>query len=252
MKRLGLLSGLIILFLWSPLVRVAAKGMSVEAFTLLFTHAQIMKSLGQSLFLGVCSACISTLMGTLTAFALPRLPGLRQKLVASGLIFPMVLPEIAIGLSFLVWFIKLGIPLGWGTLISSHVAFSFSYTTLIMKTRVETLDRSLMDAARDLGAGRWHVFRHALLPQLAPGLAASLVTAFSLSLDDFLITYFVKGLDQMTLPIQIYSMLKVRIGPEIYALSLILFCISIVAVLLSQIWLHARKTSQLRSPSAAH
>ena len=112
-----------------------------------------------------------------------------------------------------------------------------------MKTRVEALDNALVDAAKDLGASRFHVLRHAIIPQVAPGLLASFLTCFSLSLDDFLISFFVKGLSQMTLPIQVYSMMKTRIGPEIYALSLILFCISLFAVLISQLWFKAKPVS---------
>jgi len=241
MKLLTAIAAIIILFLWSPLVWVASKGLSIEAFSNLAARPDILMSLLQSVLLGIACAFLATLAGTFTAFALPAMPAFRRKLVNAGLVFPMILPEIAMGLCFLVWFIKIGWPLGWSSLVASHVAFSFSYATLIMKTRVETLDRSLMDAAGDLGAGRLSVLRHALLPQLVPGLVASFVTCFSLSLDDFLISFFVKGIDQMTLPIQIYSMLKVKIGPEIYALSLILFCISLTGVLLSQLWLTSRQ-----------
>ena len=94
-----------------------------------------------------------------------------------------------------------------------------------------------------LGAGPWAQFRHALWPQLAPGVLASLVTCFSLSLDDFLITFFVKGFDQMTLPVQIFSMLRLRVAPEVYSLSFLLFCISTTVVLLSQLWLNSDKKS---------
>ncbi|MGZ3672425.1 MAG: ABC transporter permease, partial [Bdellovibrionota bacterium] len=125
---------------------------------------------------------------------------------------------------------------GWGTLLLSHFAFTYCFVVLVLKTSVARLDHSLSDAARDLGAGSVQVFRHAVLPQLLPGIVAGAMMAFSLSLDDFLITFFVKGIDQITLPIKVYSMMHLRIGPEIYALSVVLFAISLVSVLLTQLW----------------
>lgn len=104
-----------------------------------------------------------------------------------------------------------------------------------MKLRVDALDWSLVDAARDLGASDLETFKTAIFPQLIPAIGASVFTCFALSLDDFLISFFVKGLSQITLPIQIYGMLKLRIQPEIYALSLFLFCISLLGILLAKL-----------------
>ena len=244
MKVLAVFSWMIVCFLWTPLLWIAYRASNVEAFTRLMSRDDILSSASQSMGLAFSTAIISTVLGTVTAFALPELPKLKRTMVDTGLVFPMVLPEIAMGLGFMVWFIKIGWSFGWLTLISSHIAFCFSFSTLIMKTRVEALDFALVDAAKDLGASRFHVLRHAVIPQLAPGLLASFLTCFSLSLDDFLISFFVKGLSQMTLPIQVYSMMKTRIGPEIYALSLILFCISLFAVLVSQLWFKTKPVSR--------
>lgn len=237
---LGGFSVLVILVLWAPLLVISSRGMHWDAFVRLFEREDILSAAYQSLGLAFLSGLLATILGTVIAFSLPALPPRMRRWVNMGLVFPMVLPEIAMGLSFLVWFIKLGISLGWGTLIASHVAFSLSYATLVMKARVETLDSSLVDACWDLGASPFQVFRHGIFPQLKPGLMASLVTCFALSLDDFLITFFVKGLDQMTLPVQIFSMVRIRISPEIYALSLILFCLSLICVLFTQLWKHQK------------
>ncbi|MBC7690699.1 MAG: ABC transporter permease [Methylotenera sp.] len=249
MKALTGFAILVIAFLWSPLMWVAYRGASVEAFARLMTREDILSAATQSFGLAFVAATLATFFGMITAFALPGMPRFKGWLIETGLIFPMVLPEIAMGLSFLVWYIFLGTPFGWGTLVASHVAFCFSFATLAMKARVETLDRGLIDAAHDLGASPAQVFRHAIFPQIAPGLLASWVTCFSLSLDDFFISFFVKGLSQMTLPIQLYSMMKVRIGPEIYALSLILFCFSLLAVLVTQLWLKSKLKSANALPS---
>lgn len=230
-------SGGLVVFLLLPLMFVVSKGLRVEALGLLIQRDDIMSAALQSVALALVSAMVTTVLGTLTALALPRLGSKFQVFIKAGLVFPMVLPEIAIGLSLLVWFVQLGIPLGWGTLLGGHVALCLGYSTFVMKARVETLDESLLDAARDLGASRFGIFRHGMFPQLVPAFAASFLMCFALSLDDFLISVFVKGFDQMLLPIQIFSMMRVRLGPEIYALSAVLFCISLAGVLLTQIWL---------------
>ena len=236
MKRLGFITGAIIVFLWSPLVFIFAKGLNAEAFAKLWGESEILWALGQSLLLAAATCVFSTFLGTLTAFAMPRLGVGMRKWVNLGLFIPMVLPEIAFGISYLVWYIKLGLSLGWITLFMSHVAFTFCYAVLVMKTRVDAFDSSLLDAGRDLGANRLRLFRHAVLPQLTPALVASAVMTFSLSLDDFLISFFVKGLDQVTLPIKIYSMMKLRIGAEVYALSVVLLTLSLISVMGTQIW----------------
>ncbi len=225
----------VIIFLWLPLVLTLRKGLSLEGVDRLLANHDLLSSLQQSLLLAGASAVIATAMGTLTALALPRLSKAWRGRFETLLLVPLLLPEIALGLALLVWFVKIGANFGWGTLIAGHVGFSFTYATLVMKANIESLDRSLIDAARDLGAPNRAVFRHALLPQLLPGLIASFATAFALSLDDFLISFFIKGMDQVTLPIKIFSMLRLSVGVEIYTLSLFLCGISILGVLVSQL-----------------
>jgi ABC-type spermidine/putrescine transport system permease subunit II len=244
-KALTAVAIAILLFLLAPLMGVVIKGLSRQAFADLFSKPEILSAAIDSFALAAASALIATVLGTMTAFALPSLSPRMRKFVARGLIFPMILPEIALGLSFMVWFIKWGIPLGWGTLLSAHCAFCLSYATLIMKARVETLDWSLVDAGRDLGAQKLSLFRHAIYPQLVPALIASLVTCFALSLDDFLVSTFVKGMDQKLLPITIYSMMRLRVGQEIYSLSLLLFCFSVLIVLVTQLWMRVRSKADL-------
>jgi|GEM_PF-3555722 len=235
MKRLFPVFLLVVVFLWLPLALTLRKGFSHEGLERLINNHDLLSSLNQSLVLALVSSLIATLMGTLTAFALPSFSRFWRKRFETLLLLPLLLPEIALGLALLVWFVKIGLNFGWGTLVMGHVGFCFTYATLIMKANIETLDRSLLDAARDLGASTSSVFRHALLPQLLPGLIASFATCFALSLDDFLISFFIKGMDQMTLPIKIFSMLHLKIGLEIYTLSLFLCGISIVGVLVSQL-----------------
>lgn len=236
MKWLRAYMWALLLFLWAPLLVVIVKGSSISAFEKLLGNAEVMLSFRNSVVLGVVTALVSTLLGLATAFALPAFPERARGWITGSLLLPLVLPEIAFGIAYLVWYQQLGFTPGWGTLLLSHFAFTYCFVVLVLKTSVARLDHSLADAARDLGAGPVQVFRHAILPQLIPGIVAGAMMAFSLSLDDFLITFFVKGIDQITLPIKVYSMMHLRIGPEIYALSVVLFAISLVSVLFTQLW----------------
>lgn len=236
MKALRAYVWLVLAFLWAPLLVVLWKGANMEAFTRLFANPELIASFKNSLLLGGAAALLTTLMGLATAFALPQFSEKTRAWIASSLLLPLVLPEIAFGLAHLVWYQSIRFPLGWTTLLLSHFAFTFSYSVLVLKTSVSQLDSSLVDAAKDLGAPVLSIFRHAIFPQLVPGIMASLMMAFSLSLDDFLISFFVKGIDQMTLPIKVYSMMRLRAGPEIYALSVVLFGISFFTVVISQLW----------------
>ncbi len=236
MKALKGIAILVFLFLWIPIFRVLFKGLSFEAFEKLFGSIDTLIAFRNSVLLGAISAALAVLAGAFTAAALPRLPRLGKKLMGGGLLFPMLLPEISLALALMIWFLKLGMPLGWGSLALGHFAYLFPFATLVLKGHFETMDDSLLDAVRDLGGKGWDLLRHGILPQIFPGLMAAFSTCFLLSLDDFLISFFVKGVDQVTLPIKIYSMIKLGVGPEIYALSLLLFCLSVVAVLLSQLW----------------
>lgn len=236
MKWLRAYAWALLVFLWAPLLFVLGKGASPDAFQKLFLSNEILTSLEHSALLAGGTAFLCTLFGLAIAFALPALSPRLRSFVAGSLLLPMVLPEIAFGLAYLVWYQTLGLSLGWGTLLFSHVGFALCYSVLVLRGSVSRLDSSLADAARDLGAGPLAIFRHAILPQVMPGLIASAFLAFSLSLDDFLITFFVKGIDQITLPIKIFSMMRLRLGPEVYALSVLLFGISLVSVLMAQLW----------------
>ncbi|HEY8278345.1 MAG TPA: ABC transporter permease [Bdellovibrionota bacterium] len=241
MKILQIYFCLLLLFLWAPLVAVLFKGSAPEAFVLLWKNSELLLAFRNSLVLGAITAFLSTILGLATAFALPSFSPKVRAWVTGSLLLPLLLPEIAFGIAYLVWFRDLGLSLGWETLLLAHFAFTFCFVVLVLKTSVARLDSSLADAARDLGANGLQVFRHALLPQLLPGILAGAAMAFSLSLDDFLISFFVKGIDQITLPIKIYSMMRLRIGPEIYALSVVLFAISLFGVLFTQLW-HAKNS----------
>lgn len=232
----------VLIFLWAPLLAVLWRGLSPSAFSQLLTNSEVIEAFTNSLLLATGAATLSTVIGLATAFALPALKPRLRRWVLGSLLLPLVLPEIAFGIAYLVWFRAAGIPAGWGTLLLAHFAFTFSYVVLVLKSGVGSLDHSLSEAARDLGAPPLTVFRHSIWPQLVPSLVAGAMMAFSLSLDDFLISFFVKGIDQMTLPVKLYSMMRLRIGPEIYALSVVLFGFSCASVLITQVWLYRSRS----------
>ena len=242
MKGLKFYLWAVLAFLWAPLLVVLWKGLSLSAFTKLFANTEVILAFTNSLLLAAAAALLSTLVALATAFAIPALSPAWRRWVLGSLLLPLVLPEIAFGIAYLVWFRAAGLPAGWGTLLLSHFAFTFCYVVLILKSGVAALDPTLSEAARDLGAKPLTVFRHAIWPQLLPSLAAGAMFAFSLSLDDFLISFFVKGIDEMTLPVKLYSMMRLRIGEEIYALSVVLFGFSCASVLITQVWLTRSKS----------
>lgn len=163
---------------------------------------------------------------------------------------PIVVPDIIMGLSLLVLFSQLGLDLGKTTVIIAHITFSISYVYVIVSSRMANMGNQLEEAASDLGATQWETFRYVVLPSIWPGVIAGALIAFTLSIDDFLISFFVAGPNSSTLPIYIYSSVKRGISPEINALCTIMILVSVALIILAQ-WLlnrgnrEEKKTSML-------
>jgi spermidine/putrescine transport system permease protein len=171
------------------------------------------------------------LLGTLAAVALHRFHSRLQKVHFLLVQLPLVLPEVLMGFSMLLFFVAMGINLGLATIWVAHVTFCLSFVTMVMLGRLQDFDFTLLDAARDLGATRWQATTRILLPLLWPGILASALLAFTVSLDDFVITFFVSGPGTTTLPVQIYSMMKTsRSLPIINALSSLLLFGTVITV----------------------
>jgi spermidine/putrescine transport system permease protein len=144
---------------------------------------------------------------------------------------PLVMPEIVMGLSLLIWFVRLGIPLGQFCIILGHITFSLSYVLITVRARLEDFDPSVEEAARDLGATPWQTFWRVTLPLISPAILSGALIAFTLSFDDFLVTFFTAGVGSDTLPVRIYSMIKFGMSPEIHALSSLVLGATLVLVL---------------------
>jgi spermidine/putrescine transport system permease protein len=144
------------------------------------------------------------------------------------------MPEILLGVSLLLFFIQvLNLTLGMLSIILAHITFSIGFVALIVRARLAGMDDSIFEAARDLGATPWQTFRHITFPLILPGVIAGWVMAFTLSIDDFVITFFTAGVGVSTLPLRIYSMIKIAVTPEVNAVSTILMLLTLVLILLA-------------------
>lgn len=206
------------------------EGFTLEWYVKLFRNEKILRAAFNSLVVASLSCLAGTALGVMAAVAQERFPWRRKALLEGFFYLPLVIPELMMAVGFLLFFGVLGWRLGLGTLVAAHVTFNVPLVWLITRARLKKLDARLEDAAVDLGATRWQAFRKVTLPLLAPAVAAGALMAFVISLDCFIISFFVAGPDNTTLPVQIYSMLKFSISPEVHALSTVLFLVSMALV----------------------
>jgi spermidine/putrescine transport system permease protein len=201
-------------------------------YTKVLANAQVLDAFKVSVWVGAWSTLISTLLGTSAALAIERhrFPG--RKLFDALIHLPLIMPEIVLGLSLLIWFVLLGITLGTFSIILAHITFSVSYVIITVKARLEGFDYSLEEVALDLGATRMQTFWKVTFPLIWPGILSGALMAFTLSFDDFLITFFTAGAGSDTLPLKIYAMIKFGVSPEINALSTLMLAITLVLVLI--------------------
>ena len=246
-RALLLFSVLIYAFLYAPILVLMLfsfnssrstqnwTGFSTEWYVALLGDESIHQAFFNSMKVGVTATLISTVIGTLTALALTR-HNFRGKLAADTTIYAAtVMPEIVVGVSLLVFFvatlIPLGIELGIVTIVIAHVAFTISFVTIVVRARLAGMDESLEEAAQDLGANPVTTFVRVTLPLILPGVMAGGLLAFTLSFDDFVITFFVAGVGSSTLPLKIYSMIKFGVSPVINALSTVVMISTMILIL---------------------
>jgi spermidine/putrescine transport system permease protein len=180
-------------------------------------------------------------IGTMTALALARY-NFAGKGAFEGLLYiPIIIPEIVMGVSLLLFFVQAKIALSIWTIILAHITFNIPFVAVVVRARLADFDNRLLEAAADLGAGPWRTFSKVTLPLIMPGIAGGALLAFTLSIDDFVISFFTTGPGANTLPLHIYSMVKTGVTPEINAVSTLLLLASIGLVVLS---LKTQKNSQ--------
>ncbi len=210
------------------------EGFTFQWYARLFHQREIWHALRNTLVIAFGATAISVVLGSLSAFALHRYSNRLQRFHYMLIYTPLVVPEILMGMSLLLFFVALNVQLGLATIFIAHVTFCISYVAMVVLSRLQDFDFSIIEAAQDLGAGWWTTTWRVLLPLLAPGIAAGGLLAFTLSIDDFVISFFVAGPGSTTLPIRIYSMIKHGSPPLINALSAILLVVTFIMVWLSQ------------------
>jgi spermidine/putrescine transport system permease protein len=209
------------------------EGFSFRWYGELFRDEAMMAALKNSLIVAVASTLISTVFGTMVALVMERHQFLGKTAFDALLYLPIIIPDIAMAVMLLLFFVWTQIGLSIVTIIISHVAFNISFVAVVVRARLVGFDRSLEEAAQDLGANELQTFWHVTLPLLMPGILGGALLAFTLSLDDFVITFFTAGVGSTTLPLRIYSMVKLGITPEINAISTLLLMASMLLVMMS-------------------
>lgn len=219
-------------------------GFSTEWYIRLANNTDLLDAARNSLLVGLITTIVATVIGTLTALAMERYRFRLRTTFDANLYLPIVIPEIVMGISLLLFFNQALFPFlenslgirattGLHTITISHIAFDIPFVYVIVRARLADFDRTLEEAAADLGADEWQTFKHVTLPLLMPGIIGGALLAFTLSLDDYLITAFTKGVREQTMPLYIYSLVRRGVTPEINALSSVLLLGSIGLVGLS-------------------
>lgn len=236
--------GLILLFLYAPIIiliilsfnksksRSKWGGFTLQWYKDLFKNADIMKALYTTLLIAFLSALIATIIGTIASIAINRMKLVSKTIIMTITNIPMLNADIVTAISLMLLFIALRFTLGLNTVLISHITFNIPYVILSVMPKLRQLNISAYEAAMDLGAKPFYAFYKVVLPEIFPGILSGFLLAFTMSLDDFVITHFTKGLTVDTLSTKIYSEIRKGIKPEMYALSTLLFTTVLVLLIL--------------------
>lgn len=205
-------------------------GFTLRWYIALFANERMLQAALNTLLIGLLASAAATLLGTLAGLALHRY---RLRILPVLVLAPVAMPEILMGLSLLLFFVALNLTLGMLSIVLAHITFCIGFVAVVVESRLAGMDESLLEAARDLGATPWQAFRRVTLPLTMPGVLAGALMAFTLSIDDFVVTFFVAGAGASTLPLQIYSMLKIAVTPEVNAISTLLMALTLTLILLA-------------------
>ena len=237
-----------LLFLYTPIIvliifsfndsrrNIVWKGFTLKYYKKMFSNEILLEAFLNSILIAVITTILSLMLGVLTAILLWRFQFPLKSLYQGMIMIPVIVPEICIGIAFLVFFNWIGWPpdLIWPLsllkIIFAHSLFCFPFVAVVIRAKLVSLNRECEEAALDLGANAWHVYRDIWFPHLKPSLIAGGLLAFTLSLDDFVITFFTSGPETITLPIKIYSMVRFSVTPEVNAASTVLIVVTILSV----------------------
>jgi spermidine/putrescine transport system permease protein len=249
MKRLGRIGYLILIYLllYCPMAvlivfsfndsqySLSWRGATLNWYRVLLADGQLLRVALNSLMVALCSATLATAIGTVAAVTLFRYRFFGRRLLYALIYVLIMSPEIVMGISLLMLFVAIRLPLGFWTLLLSHTTFCIPFVVVTVLSRFSGFDPNLVDAAQDLGASEVQVFRRIILPLLMPAVLAGWLLSFTLSLDDVIISFFVTGPRFEVLPLRIFSLVRLGVKPEINALCTVMFGLTLVFITLSQV-----------------
>ncbi|GAA3661366.1 ABC transporter permease [Asaccharospora irregularis] len=210
------------------------EGFTFEWYGKLFENDRIMNALYYTILIAVVSTLVATIIGTITAIGIHKMRnGKGKKLLLNVNYLPILNPDVVTGVSLMTLFAFINIEFGFNTMLISHIVFNIPYVILSVLPKLKQLPANIEDAAMDLGAKPMYTLRKVILPQIKPGIISGLLIAFTMSIDDFVISFFTAGNGVSNLSIEIYSMTRKGIRPEINALSTIMFVVVLVLLILS-------------------
>ena len=236
-----------LLFLYLPLLtlmvfsfntsrrNIVWQGFTTDWYVKAFNNDSLLQAFINSLMIAFLCTIISVILGALAAVMLWRFRFPGKTVVEGSMALPIVVPEICMGVAMLVFFARvmpwpMGLPwpLNLGAITIAHISFAFPFVATVVRARLASFNRELEEAAKDLGASEWRTFWDVLVPHMQPGLIAGALLAFTLSLDDFVITFFTAGPDTITFPVKVYSMLRFSVTPEVNAASTVLIVVTVI------------------------
>ena len=238
--------GATMFFLYAPLLilmifsfndskrNVVWKGFTLKYYEKAMNNDSLVEAMVNSLTIAGLATVFSLVLGALAAVMLWRFRFPFKGAVEGTMSLPIIVPEICLGVAFLIFFAKiewptdLPWPLNLSAITIAHITFCFPFAAMVVRSRLESFNKEEEEAAKDLGASEWQTFRDILLPHMKPGLIAGALLSFTLSLDDFVITFFTSGPDTITFPVKVYSMVRFSVTPEVNAASTILIILTIV------------------------
>jgi spermidine/putrescine transport system permease protein len=221
-------------------------GFTLRWYGRVFGNSQLMNALRNSLIVAAISTVISTVLGTAAALALDRFRRWVGKGTFDALLYlPVIIPDVTMAVMLLLWFTQLGMTLSLTTIVLSHIAFNISFVAIVVRARLANMDDAIEEAAADLYADRWQVFRRVTLPLIWPGVAGGGLLALTLSLDDVVITSFVQGPGSTTLPVFVFGLIRKSVTPQINAVSTLMLVASMVLVFVSLAFQRRSETKAL-------
>ena len=225
------------------------EGFTLHWYGVLFKDSNVILATRNTLLIAAISTIVATIIGTMAALALQRYRFPGYAITESALYVPVIIPEVVMGISLLAFFALIGMQLGLGTITLSHIAFNIPFVALVVRARLHGFDKSIEEAAMDLGANELTTFWRVTLPTIMPGVLSGAMLAFTLSLDDYVITYFTSGPGSTTLPLRVFSMVRFAVTPEVNALSTLWVLTVFILLLIGQI-AQRRQNGKLTVPGS--